>query len=295
MRLFKKLGASLYIPATHPDLLAIANGEKLTLKSIIFCLEDSVAEHDLENALKNLANTLAKIKKESDMLRFVRVRHPQMLRTILALPGVDKLTGFVLPKFTLANSHAYLDPCLKTQHWLMPTLETQEVFDEQAMIQLRESLRTHRCAHRILALRIGGNDLLALLGLRRRPHMTIYETPLGSLIGRLVLCFRPYGFYITAPVFEYFEDRETLEREMKQDIAYGLLSKTAIHPMQVPWIEQSYAVSTHEMEMANALLTAQCPAVFKMHGAMCEVATHQTWAHHIHEQAAIFGIQAQQS
>lgn len=295
MRLFKKLGASLYIPATHPDLLSIANGEKLALKSIIFCLEDSVAEQHVAQAFENFAKTLLKMKAESSTLRFVRVRHPNMLRTMLALPGVEKLTGFVLPKFTYSNSHAYLEPCIPTQHWLMPTLETSDVFDEQAMIQLRDALRTHVCAPRILALRIGGNDLLALLGLRRRPQMTIYETPLGVLIGRLVLCFRPYGFNLTAPVFEYFEDRDTLIREIKQDIAYGLLSKTAIHPVQIPWIEQSYAVSTHEMEMANALLTAHCPAVFKMHGAMCEVATHQAWAHHIQEQAAVFGIHSQQS
>ena len=55
---------------------------------------------------------------------------------------------------------------------------------------------------RILVLRIGGNDLLNLLGLRRQRGHTLYETPLGAVIARLVTTFKPHGFRLSAPVFE---------------------------------------------------------------------------------------------
>ncbi len=290
MHLYKKLGASLYIPATHPDLLSIANGEKLKLKSMIFCLEDSIALHDVPRALLHLAHVLSAMTAHSEALRFVRVRHPEMLMQILALSGSEKLTGFVLPKFTEKNLPEYQKACLHTTHWLMPTLETIEVFDEQAMISLRNCLLNSPLRTRILALRIGGNDLLALLGLRRQADLTIYDTPLGILIARLVFCFRPYGFELSAPVFEQIDNKNKLLAEIKQDLSYGLISKTAIHPQQIPWIESCYAVPKNELEMAQAILMSSCPAVFKMHGAMCEVATHHAWAKNLTSQAEIFGL-----
>ena len=43
---------------------------------------------------------------------------------------------------------------------------------------------------------IGGNDLLNLLGLRRQRGHTLYETPLGAVIARLVTTFKPHGFRV---------------------------------------------------------------------------------------------------
>ena len=76
---------------------------------------------------------------------------------------------------------------------------------------------------RILALRIGGNDLLALLGLRRPRQMTIYRTPLGPVIGKLVTTFRPYGFVLTGPVFEHLDTPALLAQEVEEDLAHGMV------------------------------------------------------------------------
>jgi len=135
----------------------------------------------------------------------------------------------------------------------MPTLETREVFDFNAMSELRQGLLQDDIAQRILMLRIGGNDLMNLLGIRRPRFFTIYETPIGNVISQLVTIFRPYGFSLSAPVFEYLDDSDTLQKEMKLDLAYGLLGKTAIHPTQVPTIESAYAVDVEDYEMAISL------------------------------------------
>lgn len=288
------LGASLYVPATHTDLLPIANGDKLAhLRSLIFCTEDAVADRELSYALFNLSLALQNMGEQSPAMRFVRVRNPEILERVLAMPGVEKLTGFVLPKATRHNFEQYFRQVRQTGFKLMPTLETAEVFDDEEMKQFRHLLEAPGVRNHILALRIGGNDLLALLGLRRPRHGTIYRTPLGPLIARLVTTFRPWGFALTAPVFEHLDNPALLEQEVLEDLAHGMIGKTAIHPDQVPLIERHYQVGAHDIEVALKIVDEASPAVFRMHDSMCEVATLQSWAQSVIEQARVFGVHAQ--
>ncbi len=286
----KSMGASLYVPANHKYLMAVANGERLgQARSLIFCTEDSVADRDLSWALFNLSVVLANMQADSRADRFVRVRNPEVLARVLAMPGVEKLTGFVIPKATRYNFEAYFRQVRDTDHMLMPTLETAEVFNDWEMRQFRKALEAPGVRSRIMALRIGGNDLLALLGLRRPRGMTIYRTPLGPIIARLVTTFRPYGFVLTAPVFEHLDLPELLDQEVAEDIAYGMVGKTAIHPTQIAPIEQHYRVKPNDLEAARAILDVNAPAVFKMHDSMCEVATHRAWAQRMVDQSNVFG------
>ena len=288
----KSMGASLYVPSNHKDLLEIADGEKLPqARSLIFCTEDSVSDRDLGFALFNLSVVLQNMHAEVQADRFVRVRNPEVLARVLAMPGVHKLTGFVIPKATRHNFESYYRQVRDTDHMLMPTLETMEVFSEREMEAFRDLLQSPGVRNHILALRIGGNDLLALLGLRRPRNMTIYRTPLGPVIARLVTIFRPYGFMLTAPVFEHLDLPELLDQEMLEDIAYGMVGKTAIHPSQITPIEQHYKVKPQDLAAAHAILDVNSPAVFKMHDSMCEVATHRAWAERTVAQSRLFGAQ----
>ncbi len=286
----KSMGASLYLPANHKHLMEIADGERLGhARSLIFCTEDAVADADLSWALFNLSVVLANMKADIRAERFVRVRNPEVLTRVLAMPGAEKLTGFVIPKCTRHNFDAYFKQVRGTDHMLMPTLETADVFSDEDMRLFRETLEAPGVRSRILALRIGGNDLLALLGLRRPRNMTIYRTPLGPVIARLVTTFRPYGFVLTAPVFEHLDLPELLDQEVAEDMAYGMVGKTAIHPSQIAPIEQHYRVKARDLEAAHAILNVDSPAVFKMHDSMCEVATHRAWAQRMVEQSNVFG------
>jgi citrate lyase beta subunit len=284
------MGASLYVPANHKDLGRIANGDKLPqARSLIFCLEDAIAERELSWSLFNLSVVLANMRADVATERFVRVRNPEVMERVLAMPGVEKLTGFVLPKVTRHNFDSYFRLVRDTRHVLMPTLETAEVFSDTEMQQLRAVLDAPGVRQRILALRIGGNDLLALLGLRRPRSMSIYRTPLGPVIARLVTTFRPWGFALTAPVFEYLDLPELLDQEVLEDLAYGMVGKTAIHPTQIGPIEQHYQVRPQDLAVARAILDEASPAVFRMDDAMCEVATHRAWAERLVEQSHRFG------
>jgi citrate lyase beta subunit len=284
------LGASLYMPAHRRDLMDCANGEKLqSLRSMIFCTEDAVSHTEVDSSLRHLGLCIQGFRDTPNRFRFIRARNPEILARLLDLPDIEKIDGFVLPKFSESNFHAYFDQLQGTHFKVMPTLETRDVFDTGAMRELRQGLSQDDIFTRILMLRIGGNDLMNLLGIRRPRHMTLYETPLGHVIAQLVTMFKPYGFSLSAPVFEYLEDAVTLQREIRLDLAHGLIGKTAIHPSQVPVIEAMYGVVNEDYEMALALNQSSSPAVFRMHNAMCEVETHKQWGRDIIDRRQCYG------
>ena len=119
--------------------------------------------------------------------------------------------------------------------------------------------------------------------------VTIYRTPLGGIIARLVTTMRPHGFHLTAPVFEHMDRPELLAEEVSEDMLHGLIGKTAIHPDQVPLIESHYRVCPNDVEAAQMILQENCPAVFGHGGSMCEVSTHTSWAKNILTRMQAFG------
>lgn len=285
-----QLGAPLYMPAHRLDLCDIANGDKLPfLRSMIFCTEDAVLKLDVESCIRHLGLCMQGFRETKQRFRFIRARNPDVLARLLDLPHIACIDGFVLPKLTLDNFFAYFELLRGTHFKVMPTLETREVFDAQAMRDLRQALQHEHIAERIIMLRIGGNDLMNLLGIRRPRHMTLYQTPMGYVIAQLVAEFKPHGFALSAPVFEFLDDYDTLQQEIRQDLAYGLIGKTAIHPDQIPAIENAYRVERSDYEMALSLCDSAAPAVFKMHDAMCEVATHRRWSEDIMARHACYG------
>ena len=288
---FLHLGASLYIPATRPDLVSLANLNKLPhLRSLIVCTEDAILPREVTTALNNLQHMLRGMEQISAM-RFIRVRNPSLLRQVLQMDDIHNVTGFVFPKVTPDNVEEYFTALKPHDPFeVMLTLESKEAFDREDMIRLRDIISQERYRRRIQTLRIGGNDLLNAIGLRRTRRKTIYCTPLALVISQLVTVFRPHGFNLTAPVFEYLDDVKTLRREVRTDLSHGLFGKAAIHPQQIPIIEKCYQVSREELHSAEEILSHSAPAVFRMYDAMCEPATHRVWATMIRERAKIYGV-----
>lgn len=275
-----RLGASLYVPAIHDKVEAALAGHAFAgVRSLIACTEDSIGEREIDYALAKLAACLPRLPfRDSGPLRFLRPRNAQVLAAMLRMPAIDRIHGFVLPKIDAETISPYERLMKQHDFWLMPTLETSAVFDPLALRDLRDRLLSPSMKRHVLALRIGGNDLLKMLGLKRTRGVSIYQTPLGALIPQLVLAFRPFGFPLTAPVFDQIDDVETLAAEVAQDVQMGLIGKTAIHPSQVPVIERGLAVSDQEIEAARQILAPRSEAVFKLHGAMMEQAVHRPWA-----------------
>lgn len=284
------LGATLYLPGTREHLAEIALGRRYKqLRSAVICLEDSIRADEAPAAMRNVARVLEALPLEAPRpLLFIRPRDPAMLRALLRLEGIERIDGFVIPKATAESLPDYLACAIHDHHRLMPTLETREILDPLETRRLRDQLLVIQ--ERILAVRIGGNDLLQTLGARRSAVRTIYEGPLAATVAGLVAAFAPYGFFLSAPVFEHFASESLLREEVERDVEHGLLTKTVIHPGQIEIVEAAYAVGREELAEARAILAPDSPAVFAISGSMCEPATHQRWARTIVSRAEIFGL-----
>ncbi|GFM83502.1 citrate lyase [Pseudomonas cichorii] len=289
------LGATLYMPATRDDILDVVFGEKIPeLRSLVVCLEDAVALIDVETALVNLRNVLTRIqdrggRPDNGPLLFVRPRDAAMAKILNDWPLMAHVDGFVVPKLSLQSLTSWEDAVTNPDLALMPTLETPEVFNPTAMVELGQALKVN-LGERIIALRIGGNDLMGCLGLRRNPAMTLYGTPMGYVIPMLAGVMGSQGFALTAPVFEQLATPDIMEQELVLDISNGMVGKTAIHPSQVNIIQNAFRVSLEDLNCARMILNSVAPAVFKYNDAMCEPATHYKWATHIMERAKWHGV-----
>jgi citrate lyase beta subunit len=282
-----ELGASLYTPADHNQLLKSLTYGIGEAKSIVVCTEDAVSESKLPEALANLEQKLAKFKASptKTLTRLVRPRNPAVFAQLLAMDGIEKIDGFILPKATPASLNAYRKALKeykgKKRFALMPTLETSDVLNQEGLRAIRVTLDSFK--DDIACVRIGGNDLMNLLGIKRMPGLTIYETPIRNIIDNIIVEFRPYGYELSAPVFDYIDDRSTLAREMLQDLSYGFFAKTAIHPTQVPVIEQAFfEYIENNAEKARRVIDESDRAVYQEDGQMMEVTCHGNWARRTH-------------
>ncbi len=292
---YLEFGASLYLPATRTDLTNIGNGIKYPkLKSAIFCTEDSINIQDLDLAMDNISKALKtfKNKKEANVpYRFIRPRTPEVLSKILEMDNIETIQGFTLPKFSLDNMEKWFNILEKHPSFLcMPILETKEVFDEKAMINLRTALLNSPVLKQIAILRIGGLDLLNLFGIRRDVTRPIYDTVLSHSIKSIATIFIPYGFKLSAPAFESIEHQDTMLKEVELDKLHGFFHKSIIHPTQIETMEQAYKVKKIDLDVAKALTDPNTPAVFRLDGRMCEKTTHINWARRILYLADLYGI-----
>jgi len=296
------LGATLYMPATRNDIVDVITLGKIPgLRSLVICLEDAVSEADIPHALGNLKQLLLVLSEakrsagnENWPLVFIRPRHTEMGRWLTERLDLSAVDGLVLPKFTLDSLPTWWAILADTHLCLMPTLETEEVFDVVKMRELATELVSHACHDRIIALRIGGNDLMNVVSLRRPRNLTIYDSPMGYVIKMLVSVFSPRDFALTAPVCEHIDDHAVMAQELTLDMAHGLVGKTAIHPGQISIIEQALMVSPGEHSDALRILNST-QAVFKSQGAMCEPATHRRWAAAVLERARVYGLLSEQN
>ncbi|MEM9757220.1 MAG: HpcH/HpaI aldolase/citrate lyase family protein, partial [Pseudomonadota bacterium] len=269
------LGATLYMPIVHPRASDIVLGHQAPpASSLVLCLEDALAEDDVQRGLATLRRLLPRIPAEVARRLYVRPRSLTMAAEMLAYPGADALAGFVAPKVQADTAPDWLGLAQQTGLRTMPTLESAEFFDPARIAAMRDVFSDHGPEY-LAAIRLGGNDLLGALALRRTRGVSSWEGPLAWVMAMASSMLIAAGFPVAAPVFDIIDDIETLQREVQRDIAAGLVSKTAIHPAQVPVIESAMRVPQDDVARAEAIIADDARAVFQIGGAMCEPSTHR--------------------
>lgn len=286
-----QLGGSLYIPATHKNVNAICNEKKYPdLRSCIIDTEDAIGEDELEAALENIASMLESYRP-TELCVFIRPRNPQVLRELLKIPNIKNIDGFSLPKFSTTVMSEYKAILQTVQHafYIMPVLESLDLFEPEKLVDIRSFLQTSDL--HVLTLRLGGEDMMQYLGLKRNCADDIYSLVApAKIIADVLTIFKPFGFNVSATVFNCINQPELYEKNVHEDLRQGLIGKTIIHPNQIGPINEAYKVSKQEYEMAQQMLDTNTKAIIVQNGQMGEKFAHTSWAKIILERYACYGL-----
>ncbi|GAB7033771.1 HpcH/HpaI aldolase/citrate lyase family protein [Streptomyces sp. NPDC021749] len=224
------LGATLYSPATRPRLASdVLKQAGRGVTSMVLCLEDSIGDGDVAAGEENLVRQLGLLDEAAETgtdlpLLFIRVRTatqiPDLIRRIG--PAAQRLSGFVLPKFTEERGVPFLEALTAAESdcgrrlFAMPVLESPELLHLETRPETLQGIaRTvDKYRDRVLALRLGVTDFCSAYGLRRAPDMTAYDVQIvASVIADVVNVLGRAdgtGFTVTGPVWEYFRLHERM-------------------------------------------------------------------------------------
>ena len=235
------LGATLYMPATRKTVAQdIIDGKLTGLMSMVLCLEDAIGDNEVIKAegllvshIRQLVLAVAQgaISWADIPLIFVRIRDAAQMQRITEVLAEDGslLTGFVFPKFTVANGAKYLEVLADINKYQakpmygMPILESSEVIYVESrhknLLEIKQLLDQYR--QLILNVRMGATDFSGLFGLRRSPDMTIYDIRvIGSCITDIINVFtRPESSYVMpGPVWEFYSSERVLKPQLRQGV-----------------------------------------------------------------------------
>lgn len=313
------LGGLMYSPATNKTIAdAVISRKYKDVRSLALCLEDAVSDDAVEEAEEQLVNSLEKIynavsageRLESEIpMIFIRVRNSvQIERIYRRICGFNLLTGFIFPKFTVSNAIEYINAVGYINRntmkpvYFMPILETSDILDIDTRAETLKSLKKilDSVKELVLNVRIGGNDFCNIYGFRRNVNQTIYDIAvIRDVIADIVNVFGA-DYVISAPVWEYFGNsrnddwRKGLINELELDRLNGLIGKTAVHPTQVPIINNSLCVDKNDYFDAVKILNwkDKVSAVSKSTGGdrMNEQKVHEKWAEKIIALSCIYGV-----
>ena len=226
------LGATLYMPATRPNIhQEILSKKHEGLTSLVIDLEDAVGDNEVDRAEMLLMTELLKLYGELNKgflsfvdlpLMFIRVRNIEQFRRVNEQLGeaTKLLTGVVLPKFTAERSEELLTEVLKihsNEHpfYAMPILETATVIQKETRMEELMNIKhlLDRYKENILNVRIGATDFCGLYGIRRSADTTVYDIAvLRDCISDIINVFQRFDcpYVISGPVWEYFSAKKRM-------------------------------------------------------------------------------------
>jgi len=226
------LGATLYMPATRPNIhQEILSKKHEGLTSLVIDLEDAVGDNEVDRAEMLLMTELLKLYGELNKgflsfvdlpLMFIRVRNIEQFRRVNEQLGeaTKLLTGVVLPKFTAERSEELLTEVLKihsNEHpfYAMPILETATVIQKETRMEELMNIKhlLDRYKENILNVRIGATDFCGLYGIRRSADTTVYDIAvLRDCISDIINVFQRFDcpYVVSGPVWEYFSAKKRM-------------------------------------------------------------------------------------
>jgi len=285
---YLELGGIFFVPATHKSLESIVGGEKYPeLRSVLIDTEDGLKDESLIEGLKSIKKLLITYEKK-ELFVFVRPKNIGILKSLLTFKNIEKIDGFILPKFSLSNALTYFDILKPYNFSLMPSIEGEELFNQEKLYRLKEIILTNK--QNIVLVRFGLEDIFRQLSLKRGEGDTAFSfSATTAVLGNFIASFKSAGFAISGGVYPYFSNDEGFIQDVKCDLKEGLFSKTIIHPRQIKLINELYKVSQKELNEATKIIQSQ-EAAFNLNGKMAERITMTPYAKEILKRGEVYGV-----
>lgn len=241
----------LYVPASKPALFAKAAAG--AAGAIVLDLEDAVPVQDKDQARHEVQSWLAGAPAhEPDSAQtWVRV-DAAALDDDLSAAVHRSLSGIFLAKCTaeaVDRTARLLDDLEASRDVAPGSIRIVGLVESaQAMLELR----TMATARRLTTFGIGEADLLADLRMSRSPES---QAALDGLRAQVVVhCAAAGRPAPVAPTSTDFRDLDTFASTSRALLGLGFRSRTAIHPAQVPVINELFAPTAAEVAAARDVL-----------------------------------------
>lgn len=238
----------LYVPGDRPELLA--GSVRRGADALVLDLEDAVPLANKEAAREHVRAHLD--QAVGGPARWVRVDAGAIEHDITAVAAASP-TGIVLAKADPERIRE-LDEALTTAEAV-----TDEPVGATPVVALVESataveqLEAIARGPRVRQLALGEADLAADLGVRPGPE----DTELDPVRMRVVVASAAAGLLPpVGPVSTDFRDLAALRRSTDRFLRMGFEARQAIHPAQVPVINDALTPSDDEVRRARALVGA---------------------------------------
>ena len=297
------IGPLLYTPATDTNLF-----DKLKEQSwgnhysLALCLEDAIDDSAVDQGEKNIIENMRKLYENIEQLDFIpqifiRVRYPHQITKLFKGLGRSAvlLRGFIIPKFSAYNGQSFIDEIMyindASAHtiYFLPILEGSDLISHTTRFAALQATYEMLMKHKeyVINVRVGGNDLCNIFGVRRNVNETIYDIRSVSTILNDIVSVFFQDFVISGPVWEYFSGeneswKKGLLQEMRLDSLNGFTGKTVIHPNQIPVVLEGMKISQQDLVDAVQILTFESDLLQVSKSAsgtrMNEMKTHINWA-----------------
>lgn len=249
--------AWLFVPADSERKLARA--VESGAGAVILDLEDSVAPDRKSGAREMAAAWLrARASRPSAWVR-VNALQTGLAMADLAAVVAARPDGIVLPKCSGREDLVRLDAALSA-------LEAREGLAEGSIAVLpivtetpaaMFALREYAGAPRLAALTWGGEDLAAALGAKaNRREDGSWDEPYRLARSLTLIAAAAAAVPALDTVHADVRDLEGFRRDCAEARRLGFAGRLAIHPAQVPIIEEAFAPTAEEKAWAEAVVAA---------------------------------------
>jgi citrate lyase subunit beta/citryl-CoA lyase len=277
----------LFVPVTAEKF--VRTGADRGADGIILDLEDAVAPSEKARARTLIADAIPHVsRKGADVL--VRVNRPWRLlvRDLEAavIPGVAALmlTKVDSPELVQAVSDIVAE--LEAERGLQPEKIQFVVLVETAagFFRIEAIAKAHP---RVVALSLGTEDFTADVGMMPDPEGLLYPKQ-HTLFAARAAGILPMGFVGS---IADFRDQEAFRAIIRRSKRLGFVGASAIHPLQIPVLNEEFSPTAAEVERAKRMVAAYDAAfaqglgAVQFEGAMIDVPVVQR-AHNVIARAA---------